>query len=124
MKAKILIIDDSSEHRRLVTEALIDDGYDVTVTANGLEGLTAYRAHQFDLVITDVLMPGADGLEVIRAIQEAGATVPVIAMSGGGASFPAAISLSASRALGAAEVLHKPFRIAELRDAVQRALVR
>lgn len=122
MSKKILIIDDNHEHRQLVIETLSEEGYEVTAASDGIEGLSAYRAQQFDLVITDVLMPGADGLEVIRAIREAGFDVPVIAMSGGGASFPAAISLSASRALGAAEVLHKPFRISELTDAVRRVL--
>lgn len=108
----------------MVTEALIEDGYDVAVAVDGVEGMIACRSLKFDLVITDVLMPGADGLEVIRAIRESGIVVPVIAISGGGAAFPAAISLSASRALGAAAVLHKPFRIAELRETVQRVLAR
>ena len=123
MSTKILIIDDNRDHRQLVIEALVEDGYEVTAASDGIEGLSTYHAHQFDLVITDVLMPGADGLEVIRAIRAAGLHVPIIAMSGGGASFPAAISLSASRALGAAEILHKPFRVTELKEAVRRALL-
>lgn len=120
--ARILIIDDHVEFRSLVANHLSEDAHVVSIAENGIDGIHAFKATPFDLVITDVHMPEADGLEVIKAIRAVDANVPVIAMSGGGRTFPAAVSLSASRAFGATAILYKPFHVSELRDAVREAL--
>jgi YesN/AraC family two-component response regulator len=74
-----------------------------------------------DLLVTDILMPEADGLEVIRAAS-ARPELGIIAISGGGNYMPAAVSLAMSEAFGARKVLFKPFRKQELLDAVNTVI--
>src|SRR5204863_296194 len=58
-------------------------GHDVSVAADGRDGLKQLRAERFDLIITDILMPETDGLEIVKDLRKASGTVPIIAMSGG-----------------------------------------
>ncbi len=69
-RQSILYVDDDPDHRRLVSTALEQHGgYDVTCAANGEEGLAAARRHRPDLMLLDMMMPGADGLSVLQRMQ-------------------------------------------------------
>ncbi len=119
---RAIVIEDMQESRDLVATVLSEDGYEVVAANGGKAGIKAFEPGRFDLVVTDVLMPEADGLEVIKAIRQLDPDVPVIAISGGGETFAAVIALTAARAFGANEILYKPFRVADLRDAVTRVV--
>ncbi len=88
---------------------------------NGRDGVDLFRQAGADLVITDLVMPEIEGLEVVRQLRNAHSPVNVIAISGGGLA-PAAIYLEAARLLGAARVLHKPFTTSVLLAAIDELL--
>ena len=80
--ASILVIDDDEALRLLLREMLQADGHAVREAANGREGLALYRAQPADLVITDILMPEQDGMEVILELTREFLDARVIAMTG------------------------------------------
>jgi CheY-like chemotaxis protein len=120
--ARILLIDDDPMIRATLPLALAVAGHEAVVARDGKEGLRLLRQAPIDLVLTDVLMPEADGLEVLGAVHKEFPGLPVIAISGGSARLPGTDGLQLARYLGAAAVLAKPFTEQELREAVERAL--
>ncbi|GAB4247312.1 response regulator [Deferrisoma sp.] len=121
--AKILLVDDEEEVRRVLGELLTRAGHEVVVAADGEEGLRAFREHRPDLVVTDLLMPVRGGLSLIVEVRELDPGARVLAISGGGPRGHLNF-LETARALGDVETLRKPFRRAELLAAVNRALGR
>ena len=120
--ARILVIDDDEMQRTLVQRMLTSVGLVVDVAEDGAEGLRLFGLNLPDLVLTDINMPGLDGHEVISAIRTQNATVPIIAMSGGGPGTQQDDLLLQASRLGAREVIMKPFEFHQLKGAVQRAL--
>jgi len=80
VKKRILVCDDEEPIRLLLSEALKDD-YDVVVCDNGREAVKYITKEKFDLLITDIKMPGVHGLEVIERIRERNKTIPIIICS-------------------------------------------
>ena len=119
--AHILVIEDHKEFRTTLTEMLRTAEHDVRAVGNGREGLDLLATDSFDLLVTDILMPEVDGIELLTAVRKTHAHLPVVAISGGG-SMPASLALSMSTSLGADAVLFKPFFVDELLEAVDRAL--
>jgi DNA-binding response OmpR family regulator len=118
---RILVIDDEPALRLMLREALETVGYEVEEAQNGAEGLSLHRRWPFHLIITDIFMPGTDGLEVIKELREQGDSIPVLAISGGGL-FRAEDALTAARKVGASEVLQKPFALQQILWSVESAL--
>jgi CheY-like chemotaxis protein len=112
--AKILVIDDQPEVRDLFAESLVRAGHEVITASDGRTGLELYARHRPVLVITDLLIPGISGLELIDRLRQE-PSVKIIAMTGSGSEL-----LEAARGLGASETLRKPFGIQDLTAAVQR----
>ena len=117
----ILLVDDDDLSRGAVHKMLERSGYDVQSTGIGQEALAWYRREQADLVITDLIMPDTDGLEMIQELRRINPAVRVLAISGGG-RVDAEEYLSVARKFGAVEVLPKPFTAPELKLAVEAAL--
>src|SRR3954468_13753139 len=109
----ILVVDDDPQVLDVVGEMLRLEGYDVVTAGDGREAVAKFRDSQFDLVITDLIMPEKEGLETITEIQKIRRTVPVIAMSGGGRGGPVNY-LDTARHIGANATLAKPFARSEL----------
>lgn len=112
MKWKILLLDDEPQIRLSLRERLQLEGYDVQTASDGRLGLKLYLEDPADLVITDVLMPEMDGLEVIRALMAMPSPPFIIAMSGGGSrnlDF-----LVEACEFGATRTLSKPFLLEDL----------
>ena len=102
--ARILVADDETGVRAFLRAALEDGGYQVTEAADGKEALRQARAGQVDLVITDLVMPGQEGIETIQALRRDVPGVGIIAISGAfGGEF-----LKTAQMLGAGAVLSKP----------------
>jgi len=79
---RILVIDDNAAIRELLRFILEGEGYEVIEAADGAEGLQRYQADPTDLVITDLKMPGMDGLELLQTLQRAVPTPVLMAISG------------------------------------------
>jgi DNA-binding response OmpR family regulator len=121
--ARILICEDDDLYRQIAEAAFADSGHELSFAQNGDEALSRLEAGPVDLVVTDLVMPGKDGLEVIRAIRETHSRVPVLAMTAGLASLKEPL-LVAARALGADDVIQKPFRPPALRERAEALLAK
>lgn len=119
--ARILLIEDDEIVRHAVGAVLRKAGHDVEEAKDGRQGLHLIAAGDHDLYITDIVMPQAEGIEVIRAIREMGREQPVIAISGGGRIDKLEMLRWAGK-FGATETLAKPFTMQELSAAVARSL--
>jgi CheY-like chemotaxis protein len=122
--ARILIVEDTPDFRQMMSEILQTAGHQVTEAENGNAAIDRMERAQFDLLVTDVLMPESDGIELIRTLSRKGWSLPVLAVSGGGRNLPAAVSLALTEAAGAHRTLYKPFRAAELLAAVDDLLAK
>lgn len=120
---KILVIDDDSEIRDLISCILRIEGYSVVVAEDGIRGVALYCADLPDLVITDMIMPEQDGAKTISKIRLETPDARIIAVSGGGRLDDMHPLITAER-LGAMGTLRKPFTVTELLDCVTRTLGR
>ncbi len=114
---RLLVIDDDPTVRSLLRDLLGALDYAVDEAPGGAEGLAQFRRDSYDLVLTDLAMPGMSGWEVAEAVRSASPGAPVILVTG------SATDLDAQRAdaLGVT-ILHKPVPLADLRTAVRQAL--
>ena len=104
--SKILIIEDEESFRAFLVALLEDQGYDIHIAEDGEEGLERLSQEKFDLVITDIIMPGKEGFEVCREMITNYPDTEVIAMSGGVHDY-----LKIVKALGVKHTFGKPFEI-------------
>lgn len=117
----ILLIEDDAPIRELLTRMLLAAGHQVTAAANGAEGLRLWREQGADLVLTDIQMPGSNGVEVMLQLRSYAPKLPVIAVSGGVRSRDLDL-LGTVGLLGAVGLLQKPFTSAALKAAIAEAL--
>ncbi len=115
---KILIIDDEAPIRKMLTKLLMGEGYDVVSAENGAAAMKLFQKGIPDLIISDVIMPEKDGLEVLQAIQKNFPDIKVIAISGGGTG-EAGIYLKFAEKMGASYTFSKPLDNSRLLSAVQ-----
>ncbi|OGC90830.1 MAG: hypothetical protein A2W25_12920 [candidate division Zixibacteria bacterium RBG_16_53_22] len=106
----VLVVEDEADVRDVINEILALYGYSVTSAADGLEGWKLARASNYDLIITDLGIPGISGLELVRRIRAASIKTPVLIITG--VIFDN--SDSEIRAFQPCDVLLKPFRIDDL----------
>ena len=114
--ATILIIDDEALIRALLRSALEEAGYEVTEAVNGRQGLELYRHRPVDLVITDILMPELNGLDMLLELTREFLHARVIAISGAGGEKNL---LNVAKLLGARQTFQKPFSMPQLLGAVR-----
>ena len=117
--SRILVIDDEPAVRSLISRILTREGHEVTEAADGITGMAAFQAGNFQLVITDINMPEMDGIEVIAALREQ--DVPVVAVSGGG-RLGKEVLLDSAHVMGAVHSLEKPFTVEDLLAVARQAL--
>jgi CheY-like chemotaxis protein len=122
--AQILLIDDDELLRDTLLQMLELDGHRVTEAADGEQGLRLFGTgnRSFDLVITDILMPGIDGARVIIELRKRRPGVPVLAISGGRRVLSPEFNLETATLAGATCQLAKPFSRHDLQSAVKEAL--
>ena len=122
MPALILVVDDDEAICRTLSAALHLRGYDVLCAADARMAEQLVDARQPDLILTDIVMEEADGLELINSmLRVRRLTVPIIAMSGV-ASSEGFDSLAIAERLGASATLAKPFSNALLFETIERVL--
>lgn len=115
----ILIIEDDAEISNNVAEYCTQQGYEVETADNGIDGLKLALSGRFSCIVTDIMLPGMDGVSIIRQVREAGLVVPIIALTAKGEIADKVEGLDA----GGDDYLVKPFSLREL-EARIRALVR
>jgi two-component system, NtrC family, response regulator PilR len=115
---KILIVDDEQSMRDFLAIMLKKEGYEVVAAENGTGALKAIQTEIFDLVITDVKMPGMDGIGVLKTIKEISADTVVIMIT----AFATAETAVEAMKLGAYDYITKPFKVEEIKLIIQKAL--
>ncbi|MBI5568320.1 MAG: sigma-54-dependent Fis family transcriptional regulator [Desulfomonile tiedjei] len=118
MAERLLVVDDEPSMREFLEIMLARESYEVRTAATGEDGFKLFRKEEFDLVLTDVKMPGMNGLELIKEIHSIDSSIPIIAIT---AYASADDAIRAVRA-GAYDYLSKPFQIDELRVIIRNAL--
>jgi DNA-binding response OmpR family regulator len=116
---RVLVVEDERKTASFVRKALQAESFAVDVVANGADALTAAASTPFDAIVLDIMLPGRDGLSVLRQLRERKNTTPVLLLSARGEVNERVEGLNA----GADDYLPKPFELAELVARV-RALTR
>ena len=117
MSAHILVVEDEEKLARFVELELLHEGYQVTKSGNGREALTLAEQGDFDLILLDIMLPGLNGLEVLRRLSRNSA-VPCILLTARDAVMDKVAGLDA----GAVDYITKPFAIEELLARIRVAL--
>ena len=120
LSSRILIVDDEAPIRALLGEHLQQVGHEVTLAATGYRALEILDSGEFDLVLTDVRMPGMTGLELLAEVIRAHPSVGVLMLT---ACEDLTLAVNAMR-IGALDYILKPFRLSEITASVQEALDR
>ncbi|MFH1845325.1 MAG: response regulator [bacterium] len=116
--SKILIVDDDNMVRGMLKMTLEEVGYEVEVACDGCDALRILDGGEFRLMVTDIVMPEKEGLELIREVRRDHPDVKIIAISGGGRNGPQ-FYLEAAGKFGADFTFYKPVESEQLLSAVQ-----
>jgi hypothetical protein len=122
--ARVLIVDDEVEQATALSATLAEQGYETYAVSSAAEGLTALRSalsesdRAFDLLVTDLSLPGMNGIELLRAALRLDDLLAVVVMTGFG-SIDKAVEAMKS---GASDFIEKPFRISAIKSILTRAL--
>lgn len=120
--ARILVIDDNDEFRKLFRIMLEKSGYEVVEASDGDEAIKLYDRQPADLVVSDLIMPGKEGVQTMVELRRMFPGVRIIAMSGGGFEGPDDYLESARLVGGAVRTFAKPFKFDEMLQAIKEEL--
>ena len=114
---KILIIDDDTNLLKFLSEELIDAGFSVKTIDNGADAIVMSAEQNFDIILLDMLMPGLDGIQVIRVLRKVSPGVPIIGLTGyvGRGYMSQALDLGVT-------ILTKPIVFSELAKEIDEKL--
>ncbi|WP_334129562.1 response regulator [Sneathiella sp.] len=116
--ARILLAEDDDNLRPFLARSLENAGHEVLAFSDGDEALPALHAAEFDILISDLVMPGMNGIELARHAREKAPDLPVIFITG----FSAVAMEALNTVDGVSKVLSKPFHLNSLVEAVRNAL--
>ncbi|PCJ63390.1 MAG: hypothetical protein COA79_00865 [Planctomycetota bacterium] len=122
MNKTILLVDDDDAFRDAVKDILELEGFKIICAENGKTALTELDNENLDLVITDILMPESDGIELISKIKELRSDLKVIGMTGGGTIASANKLKTSFSGFYFETILTKPFEDSELLEAINKAI--
>ncbi len=117
--SRILLIDDDEPFRNVLKVSLQQMGHDVIEAKDGCEGVALYAGGEFDVVVTDLIMPDKEGIETIMDLRKLNPAVKIIAMSGGG-RVTSVDYLQIARQVGAKRILAKPFLYEDIKVAIEQ----
>nr|WP_295836533.1 response regulator [uncultured Azospirillum sp.] len=121
--AKLLVVDDDPVTRNLIRAILTREGHDLTLCAGATEAIGILYVQQFDLVLTDIIMPDHDGFEVIKAARSLRPEMPVVILSAIDDKVPSQLTSAAFAKLGVTRVIAKPVNPSLLASEVLAAHV-
>jgi len=113
-RPRILVVDDEEVIRELLSEILMDEGYEVDTAKEGNEAMEKIKRLPFELVITDIRMPGLNGMEILRETKKKNPSIEVIIITGYGTPEIEAEAI----AQGASGYINKPININQIRNMV------
>lgn len=116
--AKILIAEDDMAVREFVSRALSNSGHDVTAASDGVEALEALAGNEFDLLLSDIVMPEMDGIALALKVSKDWPTLPILLMTGYAAERQRAHNLDSL----IHDVIPKPFTLQQICDAAEKVL--
>jgi DNA-binding NtrC family response regulator len=116
---RILVVDDEAPIRELCSEVLIGNGFEVDTAGDGADGWKAIQLKNYDLLITDNVMPKLSGIELLAKIYDARLTLPAIMVTG----TPPLVNFDREPTLRPAVVLLKPFSFGQLLEVVNKILL-
>ena len=115
---KVLIIEDDETVRDVLRSFLSEKGFETTLALNGQAGIDTLRTEKFDLILTDLVMPGISGMDVLKEVMASKISIPVIVMTAFGTVQTAVEAMR----IGAFDYLTKPFNLDELMIVLEKAL--
>lgn len=116
--SKILVVDDEQSMRDFLAILLTKEGHEIATAGNGADALRAVQNEIFDLVITDMKMPGADGMEVLKSVKEISPDTVVIMIT----AFATTEAAVEAMKIGAYDYIIKPFKVDELKLIINNSL--
>ncbi|NEX16491.1 MAG: response regulator [Halochromatium sp.] len=119
---QVMIVDDDELFRSMLEQMVKREGYEVRAVTNGNQALAEIERQRPDLLITDILMPEKDGIELVMELAQRQIKLPIIAISGGRRSISQEFNLESARLMGVTLTLPKPFQREDLRAAITQAL--
>lgn len=119
---RILIVDDNQDILSFMQAALEKAGYEVQTAPEGAKALALQAKRRADLLITDIFMPGQDGIETLQECKTRFPQTRIIVMSAGGGTGGKLDYLPAAALIGASATLRKPFNVDQLLDTVRKVL--
>lgn len=111
--AKILVVDADDVSKNLLLAILIQAGQEVVLAPDGAEAVSLYEKETFDLVFSDIFLPGKEGLETIRELREKDRNARIVGVAGG-SELSSQLALNRARELGALCTVFKPYRSEEI----------
>jgi DNA-binding NtrC family response regulator len=118
LRRRILVVEDDEDMRENLRRILLGAGYEVSLAEDGPQAITLLRAHPCHLVLTDLVMPGMNGLELLKKIRQKDQNLPVVFLS----AFGDRATYAKATELGAVDFVTKPFRAGSLLGLIQRTL--
>jgi DNA-binding response OmpR family regulator len=119
--SRILVVDDDEDVRSIIKDMLVEEGFSVDVAEDGDTATKKFENDPYDLVITDIIMPGKEGITTIKDVKKIKPDVKIIAISGGGFAGPL-FYLETAEGFGANESLAKPIEKKLLLKTVRNLL--
>lgn len=115
----ILLVDDEENIRAVLRDFFESEGFEVFEATDGADAIEMTKTKRFDVVLTDLMMPGPDGLEVLREIRHVSPATAVLMLTG----FPSTESIIKALELGCDGYLSKPINLSELKYMILRGLI-
>lgn len=120
MAERILVVDDEASMRRMLEILFKEEGYEVVTADSAEAALQALARKPFDLVLSDIRMPGLTGLDLLRRLKEEESSTEVVLMT----AYASTESAIEALKLGAFDYITKPFQVEELRAVVERVMIK
>lgn len=121
---RILVVDDEPSVLKMLKTMLESDDYEILEASNGVEARAICETSEIHLIITDIVMPEKNGIDLIMEVKKNFPAITIIAISGGGGIDGRFDYLDIAALVGAKNILRKPFSVTELRDMTDSALQR
>ena len=118
-KGRVLLAEDDHMTSLMITKILQKKNYEVTTVHNGLDAISEAKKHDFDYLITDIIMPEVEGIEVISEVLESSPNTKIIAISSDGLAGHSTL-LTLAQTVGASATLNKPIRADDLINTMER----